>query len=240
MGNPCPKGGCLLLQGIARGGDAVSIYESARVGRAFSKVRKFWNPDQILSSIMPPMIGLALLPLIKAFGWGLQDVANLKLAGLALVCGIFACLASWLLSFVFNYVWVSPAELHREQKGEIDRLTGAMNAATKAAQLQPDFRLEVHASATDTVRMNIPGGTYTFGIPIVFLTVTNKGQAHFEVVKYRLQPLGKSPRTFDTDLIVSPGVPQRVPIQLHLIDVISEGVLPEHGDICAKHHVLVS
>jgi len=217
----------------------VSTYERARIGRAFSNVRKFWNPDQILSSIMPPVIGLALLPLIKIFGLGLQQVANLKLAVLALACGIVACLTSWFLSFIVNYLWVSPAELHREQKGEIDRLTGETNAAVLAAQLKPDFRLTVDASAKDQVPMLI-STAYPVTIPVIFLAVTNRGESDFDVPGYQISKPGQSPREFHTDLIVSPRGTETVPIQRNLIDIISDGVMPEHARICAAHQVLIS
>lgn len=110
----------------------------------------------------------------------------------------------------------------------------------RAAQINPDFRLGVDASAKDKVFMNLSGLPHPVALPVIFLTVVNRSQTHFEVVRYCLHKLGKPLREFDTDLIVSPAVPERVPIQLHLIDVICEGATPEYTEICTEHHVPVS
>jgi hypothetical protein len=95
---------------------------------------------------MPGVIGAGLPFLIKATGWGLQgvSVADPKMAVLALVCGIVGCLVSWLISFVTNYLWLSPAVLHAEQEGQIDRLRGPVGdtSVTPAEQAQRGLVLE--------------------------------------------------------------------------------------------------
>jgi hypothetical protein len=65
---------------------------------------------------MPGIVGIALPYVIKALGRGVDGVFGLRTAILAAVCGVAACILSWVCSFVFNYIWFSPAAIYREQQ----------------------------------------------------------------------------------------------------------------------------
>lgn len=156
----------------------MASYEAVRVHRAFSDTRRFWSTHQILSSIMPGVIGLALPYLLKAAGWKLEGIFDQKTAILAGICAVAACALSWVVSFVVNYVWLSPAAIWRERQEQIEALTPPPSDPL-IEQKMADFTLEEAGAIEtllrhgETLRKDVPA----LGVPLeLFYRAIEKGK----------------------------------------------------------------
>ncbi len=79
----------------------------------------------------------------------LRGLDTLSTALLVVLCAICGYVVSLLGSYLINYIWVVPAELHREQRAEIQRrdenILSLENALAKTAKLPPhEVRKESH------------------------------------------------------------------------------------------------
>ena len=120
----------------------MSSYEHIRRARAFGNTRKFWNPHQTTSFFAPPIIGLTGAAVVK-LRQRATIVMDLGTAELAVFCVVVSYVVCWILSFIFNYVWSSPAALNREQQAVVEEHIRTIEQFRSAAIEPPVSRREL-------------------------------------------------------------------------------------------------
>lgn len=115
-------------------------YERARCERAFADTKQFWRVHQTWKHFVPALTGF-VAGVARMIRYGHKELLDTALQGL--VWAICFYVVSWVGSFFINYIWITPAALHREQRKQIDQLQDQTSDATGKLE-----QAKVGASAT--------------------------------------------------------------------------------------------
>lgn len=162
---------------------------------AVKDFKTFWTAQRIVTSVPAPLIGFITSAVVSK---GLHSfMAFIQAVEISLLSGVAGFALTMLASLVrapklLNDQRLSDIKTRDEENRRLrNEIETDRARLARAAQINPDFRLGVDASAKDKVFMNLSGLPHPVALPVIFLTVVNRSQTHFEVVRYCLHKLGK-------------------------------------------------
>jgi len=118
----------------------MASYGSARRPRAFADTKKFWGVLQTWKHFAAPLTGFVIGTAIK-MRYGDKAFFDAALTGLLwAIC--FYCVA-WVGTFLFHFIWLSPAALHKEERERADAAQTRERALqTELSQVRAELSTE--------------------------------------------------------------------------------------------------
>lgn len=115
-----------------RGG--LHAYNHLRTRAAWESTRRFWNVHQSISYLILPAVGLLVAITLRYVYRGASGLMDMATAELSVLCVAASYIVSVLGSFVVNYTWTAPADLHARRQRTI--LEQSQTIAVLSAQLE--------------------------------------------------------------------------------------------------------
>lgn len=118
-------------------------YTRTRASKAFAQTNRFWNIHQAWSQLVPVLLGLvaALTKLFLKMEYMRLSNNNEALYAAAITAALYGLLTAgatyivgWLGSFVWNFLFTAPGELHKEQQNTIKQQAAKIAEAERRPQ----------------------------------------------------------------------------------------------------------
>ena len=113
------------------------LYNRLRTRSAWGTTRRFWNVHQGFSCVILPALGLVVAITIRYVYRGVSGLMDIATAELGVLCIAASYIVSAVGSFVVNYTWTAPADLHAKRQrtiAEQAQTIAALSAKFKEAK----------------------------------------------------------------------------------------------------------